>query len=250
MCKIKAPKADICFWTGFYNDEKVVSWASNKAYLDMNRTMTFKKDTKNLSQEDKNVIYEERKQWRDQGTEFIRKNILNLDKPFKAWHNDACQKLIEIYSKDQLVIRDGQKRTNKSAHLTYGQAQKWLNMTLKYLWLLNRLGLIEDKKIRSWINKHEKSFHVPLDSYILKYVAKQDKNKKSKFSDENNNSLGDSDFSKFWNDFGSAWSKIADEKRYYEYQEKLADAIARENMGCYPLEWELVHWHKAIKYYD
>ena len=34
--------ADISFWTGFYNDEDCFSWASNKAYLDMNRTMTFK----------------------------------------------------------------------------------------------------------------------------------------------------------------------------------------------------------------
>ena len=32
---------------------------------------------------------------------------------------------------------------------------------------------------------------------------------------------------------------------YYDYQKKLADAVANTS----PLEWELIHWHKALKYY-
>ena len=170
MCKIKVPKADICFWTGFYNDEDIVSWASNKAYLDMNRTMTFEEDTKNLTQKQKIDIYKKRMGWRDQGTEAICKNILASDKPFEDWHKEVCDKLIEIYGNGKLVIREGQKRTNKLTKLTYGQAQKWLNMTLKYLWLLNRLELIEDKEIRSWINKYEKN---NLDLARIYFIAQR-----------------------------------------------------------------------------
>lgn len=48
---------------------------------------------------------------------------------------------------------------------TIGQSQKWLNMTLKYLWLLNILldGL------------NEEYLHIPVDSYIIEAVgAKKD----------------------------------------------------------------------------
>ena len=55
-----------------------------------------------------------------------------------------------------------------------------------------------------------------------------------------------SDFASFWKDFGSAWSQINDKAWYYKYQEELAKAIKK---GI-PLEWELEHWHKAVKYYD
>ena len=80
-------------------------------------------------------------------------------------------------------------------------------MTLKYLWLLERLELIDDVNVSSFIRTHAKSFHVPLDSYILRYVAKQDKSKKDKFALSNNNEL-EADFNDYWEKFGSAWSHI------------------------------------------
>ncbi|MBE5872927.1 MAG: hypothetical protein E7287_00815 [Lachnospiraceae bacterium] len=159
MSKLTVFKKDICFWTGFYsNDEDCFSWASNKAYLDMNRTMTFKDIPQNDSQTEKNRIDTDRKRWRDKGTDVIRNNLRSINGDFVKWHREVCKRLIEIYDSDKLVIREGKKRTDKPAKLTYGQAQKWLNMTLKYLWLLNRLGLIDDKNISSSICKYEKIF--------------------------------------------------------------------------------------------
>ena len=189
---------DICFWTGFYGDEDCCSWASNKAYLDMNRTMTFKDIPKNDSQKEKDRVDKPRKEWRDKVTEAIRNGFSNQTDDFEGWHRDICTELIKVYGNERLVLRDGKKRTT-STELTYGQAQKWVNMTLKYLWLLNRLNLITDPNISTFIKKHEKSFHVPLDSYILKYVARRDKSRKDKF-DSRNNGLKD-DLSKYWNSF-------------------------------------------------
>ena len=74
--------ADISFWTGFYNDEDCFSWASNKAYLDMNRTMTFKETPKNDSQTEKKRIDELRKPWRDAGTEVIRDGFKSVPTDF------------------------------------------------------------------------------------------------------------------------------------------------------------------------
>lgn len=249
MKDINELKADISFWTDFYEDDcrddyDCFSWASNKAYLDMNRTMTFKDIPKNESQKEKERIDNQRKDWRDKGTQIIKKAMQKNTNNFNEWHKCVCKELIDLYGNDKLVVRDKNKRTEQSTKLTYGQAQKWLNMTLKYLWLLNRLGLISDENTREFIQTHKKSFHVPLDSYILRYVAKIDKNSKDKFCLDN--SLDSSvDFSSFWQLFGSAWSQIDSEEKYYEYQDNLARAIKKGS----PLKWELVHWHKAIKYY-
>lgn len=59
----------------------------------------------------------------------------------------TCEKIIECY--------DG-VNSNKSI-FTNGNAQKWLNMALKYLWLLGALP----------IDIKEERLHAPIDSYIL-----------------------------------------------------------------------------------
>lgn len=48
-------------------------------------------------------------------------------------------------------------------NFTIGQAQKWVNMTLKYLWLLDALPDNIDKK----------DLHVPIDSYIIKIAYRK-----------------------------------------------------------------------------
>ena len=239
-------RPDLYFWTGFYNDEDCFSWASSKAYLDMNRTLTFRDIPKNDSQKEINRVNAQRKAWMDQGTEIIKQEMSTPAADFHAWHKGVCRKLIALYAMDKLVSREHNKRTEQPAGLTYGQAQKWLNMTLKYLWLLHRLHLITDEATARFIRTHEKSFHVPLDSYILRYVAKQDKSKTDRFVPEHNNGLDpEIDFSDFWDLFGSAWSRIDQEDAYDKYQLALANALTDMS----PLEWELIHWHKALKYY-
>lgn len=238
--------ADFSFWTGFYCDEDCFAWASNKAYLDMNRTLTFREIPGNKSQKETARIDALRKAWRDKGTDIIKAHSRFFAVEFTDWHKSVCRELIDHYGDDKLVEKKNNQRTEHPAKLTYGQAQKWLNMTLKYLWLLNRLHLIDDENTVAFIDTYEKSFHVPLDSYILRYVARQDKSSRNKFSPSNDNGLEpNTDFTKYWNQFSSAWSHIDDQDAYYQYQQKLKEAIPNGS----PLEWELIHWHKALKYY-
>ena len=230
-----------CFWTGFYpNSEKedCFDWASRKAYLDMNRTLRF--IIKNNSG-NKDDVVKERKQWLLDGTDVIRNSFNKKIKDFNLWHKEVCDELIDIYSGNKLKDCNG-----KETSLTYGQAQKWLNMTLKYLWLLNRLELLEGNT-KSFICKYQDFFHIPLDSYILRYIARKNKNKDHKFVGIDNG-LGDEDFSEYWNSFGSVWSAINDYDKYLEYQKKISKITKAK--GQYPLEWELEHWHKAIEFYN
>ncbi len=225
---------DIAFWTGLYEGDDPIQWASDKAYLDMNRTLIFEKKEK--SQKD---IENERKGWRDKVTKIIRKALENSTDDFKTWHQTTCEAMIKVY-KDKLA--DGTK-------LTFGQAQKWLNMTLKYLWLLYRLEVLKDDlKAFEFIEKHQNSFHVPIDSYIKRYVEKQPKSKRKAGPDNNGLSKDISEHLK-WGD--TSWSHIdgkADIKKYYAYQIELAEFIRPQYST--PLEWELEHWHKALVFYE
>lgn len=76
-------------------------------------------------------------------TKSINKEIYNVkvnrstQGSFDKWHKKTCRKIIECYD---------EVNSDKSI-FTYGNAQKWLNMVLKYLWLLGALP--NDTKRRS-----------------------------------------------------------------------------------------------------
>ena len=209
---------DFQFWTGFYKGNNYFKWASNKAYLDMNRTIIFT----NKGNDD------ERRNWRQEVENIIKNGFYCLsDSPdFRKWHQDRCDEIKGVYEENVEKKTDNGEIINT---LSYGQAQKWLNMAIKYLWLLNRLGLLneEDAEI---ITRYEGDFDIPLDSYIIRYLA-NNYIIKCKISPE--------------------WSKIDNYGKYKEYQEQVKEAIFRIESKEYgiPLEWELEQWHKAISFY-
>lgn len=84
---------------------------------------------------------------------------------FDKWHKFACDKLISF----------------SEEILTYGQTQKWVNMTLKYISML-------DHKITESTYEY---YHIPIDNYILK---------KTNYK------------------FDTVWSKITSYEKYLEFQ--------------------------------
>lgn len=135
--------------------------AIKAAYRDMCRTIRgFSKNTKHdeILRNCKEKIYSE------------IKNILKYNnmtqEHFDMWHKMTCESLI-CFSKDIL---------------TYGQAQKWINMTLKYISMF-------DHKIVESIYEY---CHVPIDKYIL-------------------------DATKY-EQFDTAWSKLNDYNEYFKFQ--------------------------------
>ncbi len=83
-------------------------------------------------------------------------------KSYDDWHESICTDVLKKY-KD---INDGQER------FTYGNAQKILNMTMKYLYMLANIygDECQNQELRelfSEIKKAEAYLHVPIDSYII-----------------------------------------------------------------------------------
>lgn len=183
----------VCF--GNYDDPYEA--ASSRAYRDFCRTIRFSDNT------DDSI----RKGLRKETTESIKGFIQEVHKleengslsqdEFDKKHRALSDKIIEIYRNE--------------SELTYGQAQKWINMTIKYLYVL------DDDKIKSIVQY----CHVPLDKYILKYAMETLGIKQEK----------------------EPWSKWDDYDKYLEYQKSLRETIK----GEYPLRWELTAWMTATR---
>ncbi|MDL2238191.1 hypothetical protein LJC56_10275, partial [Christensenellaceae bacterium OttesenSCG-928-K19] len=125
---------------------------------------------------------------------------------FDDWHSGLCNKIADIFK--------------PIAELKYGQTQKWLNMTIKYLWL-NKVG-----KTESFFKYNEKHLHIPLDSIILNGLYSEHKtyfvNNDIKWSKN------------------SSWSRI-EKDTYVKMQNAFRDYFKKHNKSN-PLDWESEKW--------
>ena len=162
--------------------------ASNRAYRDMCRTIKFNK-LKDITDRRKlrdkvNIMFE---------TEIKKLTSGSKKNPddFNNWHGEVCENMKNLYEE-------------KGIKLTYGQAQKWVNMTIKYLYLFG--GYTFDSVFEE--------LHIPVDNYILDIANKKLRIDKPK----------------------TPWSKW-NEEQYRNYQNEIKSKIKIS-----PLCWEFENW--------
>ena len=95
---------------------------------------------------------------------------------------------------------------------TYGQAQKLVNMLVKYMYIYHDLYEFE---CPADVTFNVELYHVPIDSIILKEIGKSN----------------------------ICWSKINDYKKYENIQEKINKKVEEENSFI----WELNVWNNRNK---
>lgn len=170
--------------------------ASSRAYRDMNRTIRFY-----------GVADEVRWNLRNQVNQVLREQVAWLTpqnirsaSDFDGWHQEVCSQIKRIYVAQGIT-------------LTYGQAQKWVNMTIKYLYMLE-------------VNDFAGIFqylHVPLDNYIF---------------DIAHDALGIARPKQAW----SRWDSYQDQYLQYQY-------LLRAKLGSQaPLRWEFRNWRTPEKW--
>lgn len=193
----------------------VTSKCAYRAYLDLNRTLTVNKGITDKAR--KELVYG------------ICGKIINyiknlFNKPnstdFDTTHDEICTALknyINNENKCSLLSSDSLK-------FTYGQSQKWLNMTLKYMWLL---GLLEGKIKTEFL-------HVPVDSYIIQAVWKDSSIELPMKEKWKNRQRGAYSSEKV-----DSWSKWDDENVYKNFQKTLKESLANNTSR---IEWEHSAW--------
>ena len=201
MDEVKISKSiwDTMVYLYFGNTANPYKSASTRAYLDLCRTIQFSTSSNE----------EERVQARTDVDDMIENKVkaiadagITRQDEYDEWHKAICEELVGRYAKvcgDQFYI---------------GQAQKWVNMTIKYLYL------IDSDLVRLIID----FAHVPLDNYVFAAAMEH----------INLSSAG-----------LTPWSKIKDYSVYLNYQKELKKAV--EPLNTSPLQWELSYWLAEAK---
>ena len=169
----------------------------NRAYRDFNRTLHRYASLENNEDITKRIKEDLLKEF----TEVKDKNINSRNK-FDEWHHDLCDKLINYYKENNY----------KEFHI--GQAQKWINMTFKYIFAYGN-------KYISGYDFLYQYCHVPIDNILI--------NKLNEKKECNPPILE------------TSWSRIKDYETYLEYQEWF-----RVKFDQIPLDVEFKIW-KGIK---
>ena len=200
------------------NDEKVIETCVKKAYGDMCRTLDFCysiSDMKNMSKGQEELFKKAKEEFVNglkaklEG-EFLSARSSSI-KDFDSWHENLCSKLIGFDNKNVLKRK-----------LTVGQAQKWINMTIKYLRVLGK-----------W-NVEIENVHIPIDEFILSAAAIEKGTEL--YEGAGVKGLGVPRFVE-------SWSGIEIYTTYLDYQKKLREAC-EESL----LDWEAKAWiSEAIK---
>lgn len=127
---------------------------------------------------------------------------------FDDRHNAWCQ--------DRIRFFDEYPHPDRTAFaLTYGQAQKWINMTLKYLAVLDHPVIVS---VYPYL-------HIPIDSIVYKEAAHPTAGVGVPRPPG-----------------GVSWSKL-DLEQYRDYQQQLRGSIADSSDGTLtPLDWEAQAW--------
>ena len=113
---------------------------------------------------------------------------------FDNWHKKTCEKITSLFD-------------NQGFHLFIGQAQKWVNMTLKYIFTLGEQRVQGFKAVYSYC-------HVPLDRILLRRLKKYG-----------------------FPELKSAWSRLDDYDEYLEKQNWL-----RQKFSLAPMDVEFLLW--------
>lgn len=175
--------------------------------------------------------------YKGEAKEKLRSQITELSKlttpvDYEKWLYATCEILLKAYT--------SAKDKNEDTAFYFGHAQKWVNMTMKYLYVIKTIFKKYDKDVPSWLTLDlEKQLHIPVDSYIMEAATK----KKVNFSYGLNIQLPGK--SKELAPYSSAksWSKW-EEDEYRTFRTELKGKISEDS----PLDWEGPAWIEIAKH--
>lgn len=138
------------FYFGSSNIDDSLARYIARAYRDMNRTQRLGP-----------LDGDSRRALRADATDVLRDSILQLVETeptraaFDTWHQNTCATLKSTY-------------TNRGVLFTYGQSQKWVNMTLKYVFVALALDVAAPLSLRPYYS----CAHLPIDSIVMEALRR------------------------------------------------------------------------------
>lgn len=225
LLKKKDAENDIINENDFSYEFYCAFMCAKVAYGDLNRTLEYKEKYKDGNQEKEKTI---NAICMEIAKTVLKNGFQNVN---PANNFDSLLDSISNYNFKE-YLAPVRKKTGKEQEFSFGQIQKWINMTLKYLYLL---GLIDS----------DENLQIPIDSYIidaaweiegLDLPLKPKAKRESKYTRP-------SDYVMAW----SRWTnKLGTEKSKGEYdllQETIIEIVKSDaNNYKSPLDWEHKNW--------
>ena len=173
--------------------------ASNLAYGDMARhTMKY---PAGMTDKQKETLKKEIKESVNKILVSRLEALKNDNGNFDRWHEDTRNAIITAVKK-------------QGVSFTHGQAQKWLNMLIKYLYVFD----LEEYRF-IFTEERIKALHMPIDNKVLKELKIQCPN--------------------------GSWSKLTADG-YQALQKQIKESLENRNPSNpdekIPFYWELIHW--------
>ena len=221
--------------------EEVLDAVIKKAYSDATQQGAYNipvSKVENVSQEYKEFV-------QNQSISYLKQEISNYKKhgsreKFKDWHKLRCQGILNQY-------KDINKRSKSGDVFSYGNAQKLVNMTLKYIYLL---GVIMDftnidecfSRMAANVLEDEKFLDIPIDRYIMQVLWEDKefeevsslmlKKEKKAYTKRGNKKYS---FTSAYGEIIEPWS-LWNKDRYYKISDKIHEI--KES----PIIWECETW--------
>lgn len=171
---------------------------------------------------------------------------------FDEWHKRICTALLARYGEicDELDSPTFRVSPEAYGFFSYGNAQKWVNMTIKNLYIISgaylAMGGTDNEAFFDAVAERANEYHIPLDNVILGVVYKQKlTSPKDEYfvmkigkKDPSYQITSDEDGS----DPMYAWSRIEYQSIYETLREEIENTIDE-----LPIEWECRNWIDRTK---
>lgn len=196
----------------------ILKKSAERAYLDLCRTIKFKTENEDVKTEYKTKICGMLVKEYDVLLNAVESSD-DKQSTFEIEHNRICEEIIKAYS--------------KISEFTYGQAQKWLNMMLKYVLLVEG-----DSVLKGYL-------HIPVDSYIMQTVGSDNPKLKHCLKLEcvpkKDGTVG-----KYSESNSKPWSKWNYDE-YIAFQKSVRTAVSESDYNS-PIEWENEAWIEVAEF--
>lgn len=142
IVQIEKERLDFLLYAYFGSEGNPFIACSRRAYLDLCRTIRFDGQPGDTIRSEVDEIL------RDEISALLtQKNLTQVE--YDVWHKNLCNQISACYESYKI-------------ELSVGQAQKWLNMTIKYLYIRGGTDL----------SNMFRYCHVPLDNYVFDIAFK------------------------------------------------------------------------------
>lgn len=192
-----------------------------------------------VSKESKENLEEVKAKALDTMYRILNRHCLQRDSFKNDWHKQWCNEIVDIF--EAIKSKDG------TTAFTYGNAQKWINMTLKNMYIMAIAFKSSEKTDKNdWCNdiiNNANCFHVPIDNYVLEMAV-------TDFNTMNDLIKIHGKKNKLYRIISGGkeycWSSIPTYCMYSDFQDALKKEISKKYNES-PIDWECREWVKVAQ---